>query len=55
MSFKRNEKIVPSICNSGLINRGVRFMNKLLSIKEVTGHDEEAMLKLRTGMCIHEV
>ena len=30
-------------------------MNKLLSIKEVTGHDEEAMLKLRTGMCIQEV
>ena len=46
---------IPSKCNSGLINRGARFMNKLLSIKEVTGHDEEAMLKLKTGMCIHEV
>ena len=30
-------------------------MNNLNNIQEMTGHDEEAMLRLSRGMCIHEV
>ena len=33
----------------------VCFMNNLKNIQEMTGHDEEAMLRLSRGMCIHEV
>ena len=36
-------------------SKKVCFMNNIKNIQEVTGHDEEAMLRLSRGMCIHEV